>query len=184
MHAAQKGACSTISASQPALLRDCFRLSISDKSESVIMLLHALHWSCGRSCSRSRDTLDLWDPGSWGSELVTAWASLSFWSLASRRSRARWSGRWHRFSSIGSVVTSLVLGTVGFLEDPSVDVGSVVSFFSSFSFSSSSSISHYQISATLIKWLMRSDTRRHVTSREMWFPGNCNFPGNMTSRKM
>ena len=97
MQEEQKGACSTISASQPLLL-------IFDQSESVNLLLHRSHLSWERSCSRSRDTLDPWDPGSWGSGLISAWASLSFWSLASRRSRARWSGRWHLFTSIGSVV--------------------------------------------------------------------------------
>ena len=105
------------------------------------MLLHPPHWSCGRSCSRSHDALDLRDPESWRSKLVTAWASLSLWSLAARRSRARWSGRRHRFSSVGSVVTSLVQGSVEFLEDPSVGIGSVVSFSSSFSSSSFSSSS-------------------------------------------
>ena len=127
MQEEQKGACSTISASQPLLL-------IFDQSDSVNLLLHRSHLSWERSCSRSHDTFDLWDPGSWGS--ITAWASLSFWSLASRRSRARWSGRWHRFESIGSVVTSLLQWSVGFLEDPGVDGGSLVSFFSSFSSSS------------------------------------------------
>ena len=132
MQEEQRGACFTISTSHPLLL-------IFDQSESVNLLLHRSHLSWARSCSRSRDRLDLWDPGSWESGSITAWASLSFWSLASRRSRARWSDRWHRFTSIGSVVTSLVQGSVGFLEDPSVDIGSVVSFFSSFSSSSSSS---------------------------------------------
>ena len=132
--AAQAGA-SSVSASldRPALLRDWFRSSTDDKSDSVNMLLHPQHWSCGRSCSRLHDALDLSDAESWGSKLVTAWASFSFWSLAARRSRARWSGRRHRSSSVGSVVTS---GSAEFLEDPSVgigSVGSVVSFSSSFS---------------------------------------------------
>ena len=36
----------------------------------------------------------------------------------------------------------------------------------------------------LIKWLLLSNTRRLVTSRDMWLPGNCDFHGNLTSWEM
>ena len=99
MQEAQKGACSTISASQPLLLRDCFRLSISDKSESVNLLLHWLHLSCGRSCSGSRDTLDLWDPGC-NANPFSKWIVKTQWLLEDNRYILSWLGihsakKWH-----------------------------------------------------------------------------------------
>ena len=50
--------------------------------------------------------------------------------------------------------------------------------------SSPSPSSNRQILAILIKLLLLIDTRRLGNSRDMRFPGKCDFPGNRTSRKL